>query len=268
MLSNSELDVVRMIAAEAGAAIMEIYRGGFSVLQKVDASPLTAADLAAHRIIAAGLRAEFPDIPILSEESSNLASWQVRRNWEQYFLVDPLDGTKEFVQKNGQFTVNIALVEGGLPTAGVVHAPARGVSYWGRAGGGACKGSDGSRPQSITSKPVPTRGSVRVVGSRSHSSAETEEFLARLRDRFDEIAFLAVGSSIKICMIAEGSADLYPRLAPTMEWDTAAAHAVLAAAGGGLVEVGTGRDLVYNSKDDLRNRWFLAHGAGWQHEMA
>ena len=266
MLSATDLDAVRAIAAEAGDAIMEVYSGAFSVRRKDDSSPLTAADLAAHRIITYGLRAEFPDVPVLSEEQSNLAPWQIRRRWERYFLVDPLDGTKEFVQRNGQFTVNIAFVEGGRPTAGVVHAPAPELTYWGRAGGGACKESAEDGVQSIACEPVPNRGKLRVIGSRSHSSPATEEFVERLRSRFEEIAFLAVGSSIKICMVAEGAADLYPRLAPTMEWDTAAAHAVLTAAGGRLVDHSTGRELMYNYKEDLRNRWFVAHGPGWQHE--
>ncbi len=264
MLGIAGLDSVREIADEAGAAIMEVYSGAFGVRLKHDASPLTAADLAAHRVIADRLRAQFPDIPVLSEEGADLAPWSVRSRWERYFLVDPLDGTKEFVQRNGQFTVNIALVENGSPTAGVVLAPATGVAYWGCAGRGAWKQTVTEESLEIACDPVPDRGRIRVVGSRSHSSAETEKFLAELGGRYDGIEFFAVGSSIKICMVAEGAADLYPRLAPTMEWDTAAAHAVLAAAGGRVVSYGTGRDLMYNNSEVPRNRWFIAHGPGWQ----
>ena len=264
MLDARELDAVRSIAAEAGAAIMEVYAGAFSVRRKDDSSPLTRADLAAHQVITEGLASQHPHVPVLSEEQANLTPWPIRQRWKRYFLVDPLDGTKEFIQRNGQFTVNIALVVDGRPAAGVVHAPARAVTYWGQVGEGAFRHTAKQGARQIECSEVASRGRIRVVGSRSHSSPPTERFLADLRSRYDEVQFHAVGSSLKICMVAEGSADLYPRLAPTMEWDTAAAHAVLAAGGGRLVEHPSGRDLMYNYKEGLRNPWFVAHGPGWQ----
>ncbi len=251
------LDVVRSIAAEAGAAVMAVYSRDFAVREKQDASPLTEADLAAHRIIERRLRAEFPRVPLLSEESAELAPYETRRQWRRYWLVDPLDGTKEFVKRNGQFTVNIACIEESRPVAGVVYVPATRTTYWGSVETGAFKSTAAGPARPIRCEAMPESGRLRVVGSSSHRSPETEAYLDDLRSRYSEISFLAVGSSIKICLVAEGSAHVYPRLAPTMEWDTAAAHAILSAAGGRLVQHQTGRDLPYN-KPDLLNSWFIA----------
>ena len=236
---------------------MDVYSRNFSVRVKQDASPLTEADLAAHAIIERRLRQEFPELPLLSEESSEQVPYATRKHWQRYWLVDPLDGTKEFVKRNGQFTVNIALIDGNRPVAGVVHVPAGGATYWGAESTGSFKseGSDSGIP--IHCSAMPTRGRLRVVGSRSHQSAETAAFLDRLRERYSELSFLAFGSSIKICMVADGTADIYPRLAPTMEWDTAAAHAILNAAGGRLIRHSSGQELQYN-KPDLLNPWFVA----------
>ena len=253
------LDSIRSIAREAGTAIMRVYAREFRVRRKADRSPLTEADSIAHRIIADALEAEHPEIPILSEESSELAPYSVRRGWTRYWLVDPLDGTKEFVKRNGQFTVNIALVENGRPAAGVVYAPARDWMYWGSVGNAAFKSVEGGEPVPIRCAEVPESGSLRVVGSNSHLSAETREYVEGLRSRYSEVSFVAMGSSLKICLVADGSAELYPRFAPTMEWDTAAAHAVLVAAGGRLLDPGTGDELRYN-KDNLLNGWFVAEG--------
>lgn len=253
------LGSIRSIAHDAGTAIMRVYARDFRVRRKADNSPLTEADSIAHRIIADALEAEDPGIPILSEESSELAPYTVRRAWTRYWLVDPLDGTKEFVKRNGQFTVNIALVENGCPIAGVVYAPARDWMYWGSVGSGAFKSVGGGEPVPIRCATVPQSGALRVVGSNSHLSAETREYLDALRSRYSDVSFVSMGSSLKICLVADGSAELYPRLAPTMEWDTAAAHAVLAAAGGRILDQGTGDDLRYN-KDNLLNGWFVAEG--------
>ncbi len=252
-----ELEPVISIAKRAGSAIMEVYSRAFKVRRKADDSPLTEADTAAHRIIAEGLRSAYPRIPLLSEESPDLAAYSARRQWERYWLVDPLDGTKEFVKRNGQFTVNVALVERGVPAAGVVFAPAREWMYWGAVGSGAFKavGSDSAKP--IRCGPMPATGRLRVVGSRTHLTDETRAYVDGLRASYSEISFLAMGSSLKICLVAEGAADLYPRLAPTMEWDTAAAHAILRAAGGRLIDYAEGSEVRYN-KEDLRNGWFVA----------
>ena len=255
------LDPVLSIARQAGAAIMRVYAHGSGVRSKSDGSPLTEADTAAHRVIEAGLRAAFPTIPVLSEESAEIAPYEVRRRWERYWLVDPLDGTKEFVKRNGQFTVNIALVETGRPVAGVVYGPARDWMYWGATETGAYKAEAGGPARAIRCREMPASGRLQVVGSSSHLSAETRAYLDALRSRYRDIAFRPMGSSLKICLVAEGAADLYPRMAPTMEWDTAAAHAVLSAAGGRLVEYATGSDLPYN-KANLRNGWFVAQPAG------
>lgn len=248
------------IARQAGAAIMRVYSGGFGFRRKEDDSPLTEADTASHRIISSRLRSAHPGIPLLSEEGTSIAPYESRRHWSRYWLVDPLDGTKEFIKRNGQFTVNIALVEAGRPVAGVVYAPARDWMYWGALGTGAYKASAEGEAEAIQTGQMPESGRLRVVGSSSHHSPQTQAYLRTLRSRYSEIEFIAMGSSLKLCLVAEGAADLYPRLAPTMEWDTAAAHAVLNAAGGRLLAYGTDRELRYN-KEDLRNGWFIAESA-------
>lgn len=240
---------------------MRVYSQDFGVERKADDSPLTEADMAAHRIIVDGLAGCDSGTPVLSEESAEYASYATRRGWERYWLVDPLDGTKEFVNRNGQFTVNIACVEGGRAVGGVVYAPAREWMYWGSVGTGAFKSVAGSNPEPIRCQPAPKSGRLRVVGSLSHRSPESGAYVEILRSRYREVSLISMGSSLKICMVAEGAADLYPRLAPTMEWDTAAAHAVLSAAGGCLWDYRTGSELRY-SKADLRNNWFVAGADG------
>ncbi|MCH8553314.1 MAG: 3'(2'),5'-bisphosphate nucleotidase CysQ [Natronospirillum sp.] len=266
-------DRVTDIALQAGDAIMAVYQRDFGTETKADDSPLTEADLAAHRLIVDQLRQLTPDIPILSEESSTIA-WSERQKWLRYWLVDPLDGTKEFIKKNGEFTVNIALIEQGEPVWGVVHAPALDVTYHGGiAVGQACKTLVGQRPwpRSAPSgapdgasagenciisvaQPPATKVGWRVVGSRSHQSPEFQDFCAQYKN--PEIK--SMGSSLKICLVAEGAADIYPRLGPTSEWDTAAAHAVLLGAGGQLVDAETGQALRYNQKESVLNPWFIA----------
>ncbi len=257
------------IARQAGDAIMRVYSQDFQVARKGDDSPLTEADLASHTVIVDRLAEEFPGIPVLSEESADVAPHEERRQWRCYWLVDPLDGTKEFIKRNGQFTVNIALMEGRRPVSGVVFAPARDWMYWGTVGAGAFKSVDQGPAVPIRCRPIPELDAVRVVTSSSHQSPETSAYLDALRANHREISFVHMGSSLKICMVAEGEANLYPRLAPTMEWDTAAAHAVLNAAGGVLLRHGSAHELRYN-KEDLRNDWFVAGpsskagGAAWQ----
>lgn len=194
-----------------------------------------------------------PHLPILSEESRETL-YRERSNWPLFWLVDPLDGTKEFIKRNGEFTVNIALIQGHEPVLGVVHAPALDTTYSAAKGYGAFKGDGLADPSRITTSDPD--GKVRVVVSRSHAGPETENFLERLRERI-ELEFVSIGSSLKLCLIAEGRAHLYPRLGPTMEWDTAAAHCVVESAGGFVKEKGSGKPLRYN-KRELRNPHFLA----------
>ena len=256
------LEPVAAIAAEAGRAILEIYDQTFEVTHKADHSPLTEADLASHRVIRDALARLTPDIPLLSEESADIA-FDVRSRWPEYWLVDPLDGTKEFVNRNGEFTVNIALIRGHDPVLGVVHVPVSGVTYTGVvdgvAGGGATRRSaDG--PAGNLAPPihlpihvrVPCADPVRVVGSRSHANPALVRYLEPLGD----YELVSMGSSLKFCLLAEGAADFYPRLGPTSEWDTAAAHAVVLAAGGRIVTL-DGRPLQYNLKASFLNPEFL-----------
>jgi 3'(2'), 5'-bisphosphate nucleotidase len=246
-------DALLTIARQAGDAILEVYQSSDAGLRhKEDDSPLTAADLAAEAVIQAGLAKLDPLLPVLSEESAQ-APWSERRTWRRCWVVDPLDGTKEFLSRSGEFTVNIALVEGGRPLLGVVLAPALGRMWWGgpALGGAWCDG----RP--VVCAVRDPRRPPRVVASRSHAGRETESWLEALGPH----ERVAMGSSLKICLVADGGADLYPRLGPTMVWDIAAAHAVLCGAGGELVDQ-TGEQVTYH-REDLRNPWFLARGPGW-----
>jgi 3'(2'), 5'-bisphosphate nucleotidase len=251
---KSLIDPVVVIAIEAGQAILEVYSSDFEVQSKDDASPLTQADLAANRCIVAGLQALTPDMPIVSEESG-LPDFELRRHWNRYWLIDPLDGTREFVNRNGEFTVNIALIDQQKPVLGVVHVPIRMTTYVGCEGYGAeRRDADGS----VKKISVATKSSdpVRVVGSRSHRGASLDGFLENL----GECDMVPMGSSLKFCVIAEGGADVYPRLGPTSEWDTAAAQAVVEQAGGMVVTL-DGKPMKYNGKSDMLNPHFFVIGA-------
>jgi len=253
------LDPVRLLAREAGKAILEVYaRVDHDIVDKADASPLTAADLAAHHLILAGLQQLTPDIPVLSEESATIP-WQERSLWQCYWLVDPLDGTREFIKRNGEFTVNIALIEDGVPVLGVVYAPVLDWLYSGMQGLGASKliGDTGQAIHCTMLDPVQRQ--LRVVASRNHGGEALDAWLASLQSRYPDIKTVSMGSSLKICLVAEGKADVCPRMAPTCEWDTAAAQAVLEAAGGALVDP-QGEPLRYNQKDVLLNPHFFAVG--------
>ncbi|MDM5124375.1 3'(2'),5'-bisphosphate nucleotidase CysQ [Aeromonas rivipollensis] len=238
------------IARAAGDAILAIYRQPFAVEYKQDESPLTAADQGAHEVIVQALVRLTPDIPVLSEES-DAETMQARLGWSRYWLVDPLDGTKEFVSRNGEFTVNIALIDHGRPVWGLVYAPVLDRLWYGGKGIGAWRVADGKH-EAIQTRPHGDGEAWRVVGSRNHLSQETLDYLAP----FGEIELVSMGSSLKFCIIAEGGAELYPRLAPTCEWDTAAAQAVLEGAGGSVTQL-DGSALAYN-KPDILNPWFVA----------
>lgn len=245
---------VREIAVDAGQAILEVYhREAFEVVHKADQSPLTEADLASHGVIRDALSRLTPDIPLLSEESADIA-YEIRSGWREYWLVDPLDGTREFVNRRDEFTVNIALVRDHTPALGVVHVPVSGVTYSGVGGAGATRHSKGRDPEPISVQ-RPCARPVRVVGSRSHANPKLENFLKRL----GEYRLVSMGSSLKFCLLAEGGADFYPRLGPTSEWDTAAAHAVVLGAGGQVITL-DGRPLQYNRKDSYLNPEFLVIG--------
>jgi 3'(2'), 5'-bisphosphate nucleotidase len=240
-------------AVRAGAAILEIYATNFDVAAKDDDSPLTQADMAAHRSIMDSLRKLTPDTPVISEESG-LPDFDVRALWKRYWLVDPLDGTREFVKRNGEFTVNIAFIENHRPVLGVVHVPVSGKTYVGCAGNGAeLRSADGGR-RAIHIAPE-SASPVRVVGSRSHRGASLDGFLEKLGD----FEMVPMGSSLKFCLVAEGAADVYPRLGPTSEWDTAAAQAVVEQAGGTVTQL-DGKPLMYNVKSDILNPHFVVVG--------
>src|ERR1700688_156932 len=238
------------IVARAGAAIMQVYGLGFTVQRKEDNSPLTLADLESQRVIIEGLTKVTPDVPILSEESAQ-APWDERKTWRELWVVDPLDGTREFVKRNGEFTVNIALVVEHEPVLGVVSAPAQALLFWGASGVGAFSHPRGGAQVPIhVSEP---HHPLRVVGSRSHAHAATAGYLARLGLH----VMRGIGSSLKFCLVASGEADLYPRFGPTSEWDTAAGQALLEAAGGHVTRP-DGHRLRYNWRASLNNSDFLA----------
>lgn len=252
---NALLDPASALARRAGAAILEVYANTFEVSKKADSSPLTLADMRSHDIIMTGLRELTPDIPILSEEASAIP-FEERQHWSRYWLVDPLDGTKEFISRNGEFTVNIALIENHRAALGIVYVPVQDTLYSGAEGEGAYK-QIGSQARSAIRTAAPARTPLRIVGSRSHRDSTLDQHLPKL----EPCEFVAVGSSLKFCLVAEGAADLYPRFGPTSEWDTAAAQAVVEAAGGAVVKL-DGTPLRYNTKPELLNPHFLVYGDG------
>jgi 3'(2'), 5'-bisphosphate nucleotidase len=241
------------IAKQAGEAIIKIYETDFSVYEKSDLSPLTEADLAAHNVISNGLLKLTPEIPILSEESAKI-SYSIRKNWERYWLIDPLDGTKEFIKRNGEFTVNIALIENQRPILGVIYVPVSRVTYYGSKDTGAFK-----QPPDCVAEPITVSSKhsrpVRVAGSRSHAG----ESLKRYLENLGEYEIVSMGSSLKSCLVAEGMADIYPRLGPTSEWDTGAAQAIVEAAGGRVTDTRM-QPLLYNSKESVLNPDFFVFG--------
>jgi 3'(2'), 5'-bisphosphate nucleotidase len=256
------LEQVINIARAAGSAIMQVYATDFDVVKKDDASPLTQADLAAHQIIIAALKKLTPDIPILSEESETIP-YEVRSAWQIYWLIDPLDGTREFVKRNGEFTVNIALIDAHRPVLGVVYAPVTEALYFASVKHGAYKQIKFSAVQKIQTKPLDLSQLV-IAGSRSHSDQHMLRFIQNLKNSTGAApVIISIGSSLKICLVAEGIADVYPRLGPTSEWDTAAAHCVLQEAGGDIVDE-AGSSLHYNSKLSLLNPFFFAKSGGIQ----
>ena len=256
-MEATELDRLRegiiALARQAATRILEVYDGEFAVQHKDDRSPLTAADLASHRCIVEGLERLAPDIPVLSEESADEVPAALRRQWPVMWLVDPLDGTREFVKRNGEFTVNIALIDHGDAVLGVVQAPVTGALWHGQRGRGAFRrDGDAERPIRVR---APATAPLTVAASRSHRDPRTEGFMQRM----GEIEPVGIGSSLKFCRLAEGLMDVYPRFGPTSEWDTAAGQAVLEAAGGVVLDP-RGRPLHYNQRDTILNGDFIALG--------
>jgi 3'(2'), 5'-bisphosphate nucleotidase len=257
------LPAVAGIARLAGAEILAVYHGAepAEVHFKADNSPVTAADIGASEVIVRELARLSPGVPVLSEESA-LAPYEERRQWSEYWLIDPLDGTREFINRSDEFTVNIALIRGGVPVLGVVYAPALGQCWSGVPGLGAWKQKDDETAQPIITAQMPSppsAGRMRVLVSRHHGSETLQGMLLRLQQTFSELQWVQLGSSLKICLLAEGKADLYPRLAPTSEWDTAAGQAVLEGAGGSLYQMDLS-PLHYNSKANILNPHFIAVG--------
>ena len=251
LFSDIDLEKIVSIAKSAGDAIMEIYNRDFKIEYKDDKSPLTEADTRSNEIICEALGKAYPEIPLLSEENK-AEEYDVRKNWEYFWLIDPIDGTKEFIKKNGEFTVNIALIHKDTPVLGVVYAPALGDMYKAKKGSGAFKNNQ-KLPLEVNETP---EKSLRVVASKSHLSEETQTFIDEVAKTTETIEQVSKGSSLKLVMVAEGSADIYPRLAPTMEWDTAAADAIVREAGKMTYQFENKEAIVYN-KENLLNPWFL-----------
>lgn len=241
------------ISRRAGLEILQWYHGDMGITKKSDDSPLTKADLASHKLIDAELTRLWPDIPVLSEESADIP-WETRKNWHQYWLVDPLDGTKEFINHNGEFTVNIALIRDHQPVLGIVHVPVTGISYFGAKGIGAWRQRGDSKADTIAIR-QPSANPAVIVGSRSHANPELADQLQALGPH----ELISMGSSLKFCRVAEGLADFYPRLGPTCEWDTGAAQAVVEAAGGQVLKI-DGSALDYNNKEEYLNPFFFVLG--------
>ena len=251
-----DLDALIALVREAGEAILSVYETDFDVVTKADESPVTAADLAAHEVLAAGLRRLTPTIPLVSEESE-LPSYSQRRDWSRYWLIDPLDGTKEFVSRNGEFTVNVALIDAQQSVLGVVGVPVQDRVYVGDVRNGEAFRLDGAVRRPLSTRPLGQH--LTVVASRRHGGERLESFLDDLASRFTTLERRPIGSSLKFCLLAEGEADFYPRLGPTSEWDIAAADAVLRAAGGRVCWA-DGEPIRYNAKESFLNGDFVAFG--------
>ncbi len=256
-MTKELLELAIRASLKAGREILKIYHTDFNIEQKHDDSPLTLADKNAHTTIAEELKSTFP---ILSEEGQQVPYTQ-RKQWETLWLVDPLDGTKEFIKKNGEFTVNIALIKKGKPVLGVVYVPVKKTLYMGALSMGAFRYENIENYEQFSCAhliklPEAKPQKFTVVGSRSHMSKETQIYVNELKTKHKEINVISVGSSLKLCMVAQGKANEYPRFAPTMEWDTAAGHAIVNSMGAKVLQYDSNKELIYN-KEDLLNPWFL-----------
>ena len=256
MLNRIDIQKIKNIAQKAGNEIMKIYQQDFEVDYKKDNSPLTKADIKSNEIITESLKDLYPEIPILSEENKEVP-YNIRRNWEYFWLIDPLDGTKEFVKKNGEFTVNIALIYKNMPVLGVIYAPVLDLLYYAQKDQGAFKQDKNKKSQRLPIYNYPDNHTLKVIVSKSHYNQETKEFVNNLKSQYEKIEFINIGSSLKLCLIAEGKADIYPRLAPTMEWDIAAGQTIVEESKGRIIKYKTEESIKYN-KQNLLNPYFIA----------
>lgn len=255
MLNNISIEELLKISSQAGLAILDIYHQDFDVEFKQDNSPLTLADKKSNHIIISMLSELYPEIPYISEETK-LIPYEQRKDWEYFWLIDPLDGTKEFVKKNGEFTINIALVYKTEPILGIVYAPAKNKLYYALRGQGCFKVEGSKAPIAIHARRNRSFEKLIVVGSRSHADNELEKYVNEMKQQYQTVEFIAAGSSLKFCLIAEGKADVYPRTGPTMEWDTAAGHVIALESGKQVLQFNSEIPLSYNKKD-LLNSWFI-----------
>jgi len=256
MIENIDIHKINSIAQKAGDEIMKVYQQDFDVDYKKDNSPLTKADIKSNEIITESLKDLYPEIPILSEENKEVP-YKIRKNWEYFWLIDPLDGTKEFVKKNGEFTVNIALIYKNIPVLGVIYAPTLNLLYYAHKDRGAFKQEKNKKPQRLPIYKHAKDDAFKVIVSKSHYNQETKDFVDNLKRQYEKIEFINIGSSLKFCLIAEGKADIYPRLAPTMEWDTAAGQAIIEESKGRITKYKTKESIKYN-KHNLLNPYFVA----------
>jgi 3'(2'), 5'-bisphosphate nucleotidase len=252
-----DFDFLADIAREAGRAILEVYGTNFKVSHKKDESPLTLADTRSHKIIADSLRARYPDIPVLSEEGKEVP-FKIRRNWDRFWLVDPLDGTKEFVKRNGEFTVNIAMVEDKTPVVGIIHIPVTGRLFMADVREGLCWEVSNSGRKRLKVAQILAESPLRVVRSRSHPAPGLNELLSL----FPSYRIINRGSAVKFCAVAAGEADFYPRFGPTWEWDTAAGQAIVTAAGGVMLNL-SGKPFVYNKENLLNGPFIVCSSIEW-----
>ena len=255
---NEELLKISNISVEAGRIILDYYNKNLNITFKADESPLTQADLASNKLITDTIKKITPNIPILSEEE--FIEWDVRKEWKKYWLIDPLDGTKEFIKKNGEFTVNIALIENNRPTLGVIYAPVSNELYFAKKNFGSFKILTSTQLNTLDnakkiSIKINKTNKVKIIGSRSHSNPILQKWVSK---NFNDFQILQKGSSLKFCLIAEGFADIYPRFGPTSEWDIAAGHIILEEAGGKLKSIDN-KEILYNEKEDILNPNFFAY---------
>ncbi len=254
MPEQIDLSHLLALASEAGKAIMEIYSHAFEVTHKSDDSPLTLADMASNNIIVAGLTERYPHIPIISEETKQ-TDYVVRKNWDTYWLIDPLDGTKEFVKRNGEFTINIALIYQRQPIIGLVYVPAQELAYYALKGEGSFKLVKGESPIRLAISPIQPGEPILTFASRSHRNQATDDFIETIAQQYGPVTVVGAGSALKFCLVAEGKAHFYPRFSPCMEWDTAAGHLVATEAGAKVMQP-DGSPLLYN-KEDLLSPSFI-----------
>ena len=254
MIEQIDISIINKIAKKAGLATLEIYKQDFEVIKKEDDSPLTMADKNSNDIIIAGLKKHYPKIPIISEETK-LLDYNIRKDWDYFWLIDPLDGTKEFVKKNGEFTINIALVKNNTPILGVIYVPVQETLFYAIEDKGSFRINKHGEREFLKIKPL-DKYLLKVVASRSHNSPEVIAYVEDMKKSFDNVEFVAAGSSLKFCLIAEGKADVYPRLAPTMEWDTGAGHIIAKEAGALVLDYNNNYEMIYN-KENLLNPHFI-----------